>query len=367
MLIDLFRRKDERHRQGFIFLEDEESRFIYRKRLEHYEGGTDELLRDIIARYIPEFHGEYYSPNLRKKLVEQLKGKRKIVIFGFGKSGREVIDLLLNEGISIYAIVDNNEKKQGNIYCGVKVSAPFTLDYEKVDCVIITPYQVSYVCDIRKQLADLGYQGGGIEDREYRSVILEEKQYFDRNIIRFGEEETFVDAGVLNLGTSFRFIQKCRENGVKKACVIAFEPDRLSYARCKKMLKEYESENIELYNLGLWSSETTLTFDERGNGSSNLTENDKGVPVQVVPLDGCVNKKVTFIKMDIEGAELEALKGSRETIRKYRPKLAICIYHKREDLTQIPLFIKELASEYHFYIRHYSNSWNETVLYAVVD
>ena len=60
------------------------------------------------------------------------------------------------------------------------------------------------------------------------------------------------------------------------------------------------------------------------------------------------------------------MKGSRETIKKYKPRLAISVYHKKEDITKIPLFIKNLVPEYKLYLRHYSNSDGETVLYAVV-
>ena len=70
--------------------------------------------------------------------------------------------------------------------------------------------------------------------------------------------------------------------------------------------------------------------------------------------------------MDIEGAELESLQGARKTIRRDRPKLAVCIYHKPEDMIEIPLYIKELVPEYKLYIRHHSNSGTETVLYAVM-
>ena len=90
------------------------------------------------------------------------------------------------------------------------------------------------------------------------------------------------------------------------------------------------------------------------------------VSAKVVSLDSCITDKVTFIKMDIEGAELNALKGSREIIKKYKPRLAVSVYHKKEDLIEIPLYIKELVPEYKLYIRHYSNAAIETVLYAVV-
>jgi len=69
--------------------------------------------------------------------------------------------------------------------------------------------------------------------------------------------------------------------------------------------------------------------------------------------------------MDVEGAELESLKGAEKTIRRDRPKLAICIYHKPEDMTEIPLFIKELVPEYKLYVRMHANDGSETVLYAI--
>ena len=69
--------------------------------------------------------------------------------------------------------------------------------------------------------------------------------------------------------------------------------------------------------------------------------------------------------MDIEGAELEALKGAKETIKRNHPKLAICVYHKPEDIVDIPKFILELDPEYKLYLRHYSDNAGETVLYAI--
>ncbi len=75
--------------------------------------------------------------------------------------------------------------------------------------------------------------------------------------------------------------------------------------------------------------------------------------------------RVTFIKLDVEGAELEALKGARDTIIREHPKLAICVYHKKEDIWEIPEYILSLSKEYRLYIRHYHWNPSETVLYAV--
>ena len=76
-------------------------------------------------------------------------------------------------------------------------------------------------------------------------------------------------------------------------------------------------------------------------------------------------RSATDIKMDIEGSELRAIEGAKNTIRHYKPKLAIFVYHKPEDIFEIPLKILELDSGYKLYLRHYSYVDTETVLYAV--
>lgn len=88
--------------------------------------------------------------------------------------------------------------------------------------------------------------------------------------------------------------------------------------------------------------------------------------VEVTSLDTELEgKEVTFIKMDIEGAELEALIGAESLIKKNRPKLAISIYHKMEDIIEIPQIILEYYPDYRLYLRHYSIITTETILYAI--
>lgn len=79
-----------------------------------------------------------------------------------------------------------------------------------------------------------------------------------------------------------------------------------------------------------------------------------------------LEQKVTFIKMDVEGAELEALKGAEATIKRDKPRCAICVYHKPEDIDTITEYLHKLVPEYKFYMRHYSLCDYETVLYAVL-
>lgn len=109
-----------------------------------------------------------------------------------------------------------------------------------------------------------------------------------------------------------------------------------------------------------------MYFEARGDVASHITKQKSDYVIQVVALDQYIyHEAPTLIKMDIEGAEQEALVGARKTIQTYRPKLVICLYHKPEDLFEIPLYIKSLNSDYNLYIRQYSNTKYETVCYAV--
>ena len=75
-------------------------------------------------------------------------------------------------------------------------------------------------------------------------------------------------------------------------------------------------------------------------------------------------ERATFIKMDIEGSEYQALLGAEQTIKKYHPRLAISLYHKPEDVLEIPYLIHKMNPDYRFIIRHYASNMTETVLYA---
>ena len=79
-----------------------------------------------------------------------------------------------------------------------------------------------------------------------------------------------------------------------------------------------------------------------------------------------VKEPISFMKMDIEGAELRALHGAEKQIRTNRPKLAVCVYHKNEDILEIWNYLRELVPEYRFYLRHHTTAGAETVLYALI-
>ena len=88
--------------------------------------------------------------------------------------------------------------------------------------------------------------------------------------------------------------------------------------------------------------------------------------IQADSIDNIIgDRKITFIKLDIEGAELNAIKGAERAIKHWRPKMAVCIYHTDHDMIEIAEYIKENYPFYKIYIRHYSWFYADTVLYAI--
>jgi FkbM family methyltransferase len=177
-------------------------------------------------------------------------------------------------------------------------------------------------------------------------------------------DEIYVDCGVLDCDSIFYFKKFC---GGKYESIFGFEPDVKSFEQCLSILDNSGLERVQLINKGLWSSSRRLKFYSNNDGGSRIGTGGT-VEINVTTIDETVgDNKVTFIKMDIEGAELEALKGAAKTIKRHKPRLAICLYHKPEDILEIPLYINELMPEYKFYLRHESIDMTESILFAVTD
>lgn len=347
------------------WLEDEESRFIFTKRVEYNKTHDFNVIREIVSAYLPQLWDKRYYPGIQKEIVDRVKDKR-IALFGSGLNATTLMELLEKSECKVLCILDNNESVWGNQLRGVTIHNPDEMDYSEIDTIIVTPYKAEWITAIHKQLSSYGVEPSEIIDyRDYCPFMLEDEQYFDENIIHLQPEEVFIDGGVLDLETSLRFENFCRKSGTNNYKVYAFEPDPKSYMRCKGIVDRHPEYNIHLCNAGLWSSNTNLYFNGQGTGGSRIVEQETDNSIAVVSLDSCVNDRVTFIKMDIEGAEMEALKGAESIIKSQKPKLAICVYHKEQDMTEIPIFIKKLVPEYKLFMRHYSNDAGETVLYAV--
>ena len=187
-----------------------------------------------------------------------------------------------------------------------------------------------------------------------------EKEKLYKDILLLSKNEVILDLGAYD-GDTIREFLAVTDGEYEK--IIAFEPDAKNY---KKLMKKTENlSRIDRFNVGAWNKEETLYFQKKAARGSR-TEKD-GIPVEFRSVDGTVTDKVTFIKMDIEGAELKALEGAERTIRENLPKLYVCAYHRDEDMFTLPLKINELSSEYKIYYRHhpYVPAW-ESNFYAII-
>ena len=136
-----------------------------------------------------------------------------------------------------------------------------------------------------------------------------------------------------------------------------------------------------MFDKGVWNEETQLKFYESPHDSEfnvsidehncwyDADEEDKQKvivhTVDVVRMDDFIDDRITFVKMDIEGSEANALLGAERLIRTHKPKLAISVYHKKDDIWVIPKIILRFNPDYKFYLRTYSFTYGESVLYAV--
>lgn len=131
------------------------------------------------------------------------------------------------------------------------------------------------------------------------------------------------------------------------------------------------SERIRLIENPLYSvSNADLSISEQGPSSSMKWKHNNKMYKSVCIDDFVISnniEKIDFIKLDIEGAELDALNGAKKTITKYKPKLAVCLYHQNCDFYNIPLYLKELAPEYKFYFDHFSlNNWSSVLFCKII-
>ena len=185
----------------------------------------------------------------------------------------------------------------------------------------------------------------------------ENQQYFEKFLNLNRKGESFVDVGAYDGYSSKEFIKNCSE--YEK--IFVFEPEEQNMKETKKQLSNYK--NIKFFTCGLSNQKANLCFDSNGSGSK--ISNDGQSIIKVNRLDDLVDERISFIKMDIEGAEQDAIDGAYETIRKNHPKLAISVYHRNNDFWKIPEKILGIRSDYHLYLRHYTEGVSETIMFFV--
>lgn len=234
--------------------------------------------------------------------------------------------------------------------------------------------------DFIAKFSDIRHEKGSNSPECMHSTHYGSEAYlqFNNDLITLEANEVLVDGGAYTGDSTIEFINVCKRNGSAYRKIICYEPDSKIFSELQKNTSRYSS--ISLRPFGLWSHTSTIQFadssilkpgstrivsayeknDDLPGGASGFTE----VPVTSIDMD-LPDEDVTIIKMDVEGAEMNALQGARKTIERCRPKLIISAYHKRNDLFEIPLLIHRMAPDYRLYFRHFSSNFGETTLFAL--
>lgn len=202
---------------------------------------------------------------------------------------------------------------------------------------------------------------GGDKTIDLMSSVCDPIQYFDRAVVPLSDDECYVDVGAYN-GDTIEHFRKLVDGRYERA--YGFELDPANFSKLEKTVQGLpDRDKVEIFNLGAWDSTGEVRFSI---GKSQSTVGEGDCVGHVVPLDDVLcGRRVSFIKMDIEGAELHALRGGQKLIKQAQPKLAICVYHHLSHLWELPLYIRELLPDHQLFLRHYTSLEYETVCYAI--
>jgi FkbM family methyltransferase len=362
-------------------------------------------------------------------LFDELAGSlaNSLVLFGAGGLGRKTLKGLRLHGIEPLALTDNNPKLHGKQIDGLAVLAPAQAahEYGRSALFLITIYTDSapggiepiiqklnemgcervlsfyslywkyaaqflphYAYDLPHKVIESSSQILAAFDLFYDPTSREEyfaqinwrldpmyaqvppqathEIYFPPELITLNENEVFIDCGAYDGDTVQSFLKQTRNRFSR---LLAFEPDPMNYQKLTELINSLPSAistRLRTSNRAIGREPKLLHFNAQGVASSSF--NDEGeIIVQSEPLDSLIRGETpTFIKMDIEGAELDALCGAEEQIRKHLPILAISAYHSQDHVWRLPLLIETFSENYRFFLRRYTQRFlDDLVLYAI--
>jgi FkbM family methyltransferase len=237
---------------------------------------------------------------------------------------------------------------------------------ETIDCLVKcrTTRRKKYLYKV----AEVAYQTYAFS-KDLPPIKYRSSQYFP-DMLKLSENEVFVDVGAYIGDTLFSFVEHTSGKFKK---IIAFEALKSQSEQLRQNINasNVDTGKIDIYGVGLDSEcKEVLSTDNGSNSSSRIIGKTNTIPTKLVVFDDFLSEEersqVTFVKMDIEGAEREALRGMAKTIASYHPKLAICIYHLPDDWWIIPSYIQQLYPAYRFFVRQHEVKFDsETVLYAI--
>lgn len=269
-----------------------------------------------------------------------------------------------------YTDIVNDIKKKGNAdtYWINMTKIPAQIFLRETDCEEIcrklTSNMEIFADDIsRKTYLALWKEYLQIESMPIEKSVVEENQYFC-DIINFTTNEVIIDGGAYIGDTFATFLESVDD--FERAYL--FELNEKNYNSLVHNIDKYPKhikDKVVCINMGL-SNKLDICKYIDNDEASRLSMNIGDGEVQLTTIDEALGEnRVSFIKMDIEGAEAESLEGAMKIIERDLPNMAICIYHSISDFINIPMWIHQHFKEYDIYIRHHTWTLNETVCYAI--
>jgi len=344
-----------------------------------------------------------------RQRIESLKGRR-VAVFPAGLTAQAFYHTLLNDyGIEADYFIDNNPDLTGTYICDKQVilrpwedNPNFADEY-----FILIPTLAEFYFQIAEQMENVNilsymhadsFSACQLWDR-YKNVLnllddekskisylgaiysmlthnnsfiqCERNPYFSIRQFVYNGFDTVVDAGAYTGDTVEEYIK--HGFGSEKIKIYAFEPYGSALSKLEARIKRLKDEwfitdtDIIIVPAGVGSETKQIRY---ANANANmLKQSEQGdFELMIYSLDDYFKDKKSFtiLKADIEGGEMDMLKGAKKTIQRHKPKITICIYHSPQDFARIAEYIKDLVPEYNFAIRNHFYDHRETILYCWV-
>lgn len=354
------------------------------------------------------YHLKIAQSDYKKVMASIVDG---VYLYGAGFIGRWAVDYLERNGLPVLGFVDSNQEKWGKFINGKQVFSPSENCIFEAKTILITSRHAVHA--VKKSLSHLNAAIMSIDalvvihssknqiekitkllEHDHKSIqtfyavisamlsgstrslkpIANNKPFFDIFGFFNRNEEIFVDAGSYVGDSLERFIWSV--NGVFRH-IHAFEPGPLQFKALKKRVERLRQEwaltedSISLINKGITSENRIARIDNSTNliqtkvYDNDSFHNDSSINIETTSLDSYFDgNNFTFLKVDIEGSESALLQGARKSINKFRPRIALSVYHYPTDIFDLPLQLNSLNTDYSFQLRHHSSQLMDTVLYA---